>query len=194
MTTQNFAGWPVLTRYDQDHLRRIALPLGGIGTGTVSLGGRGNLFDWEVVNRPAKGFQLQHTFFALRTQVGNQTVTRALEGIIPPEDYEGARGATIPNHGLPRFRYCEFEAAYPFGQVKLSDPDVPLDVRLQAFNPLVPGDADASGIPVAVLRYVLTNTGDEMVEASICGNLQNFIGTDGTRGARPSRMPMSTAM
>ncbi len=34
--------WPVLKRYDQDHLDRIALPLGGIGTGTVSLGGRGN--------------------------------------------------------------------------------------------------------------------------------------------------------
>ena len=28
--------WPVLKRYDRDHLARIALPLGGIGTGTVS--------------------------------------------------------------------------------------------------------------------------------------------------------------
>ena len=46
--------WPVLTRYDQDHLSAIALPLGGIGTGTVSLGGRGELRDWEIVNRPAK--------------------------------------------------------------------------------------------------------------------------------------------
>ena len=122
MTTQNNnQAWPVLTRYDQDHLRRIALPLGGIGTGTVSLGGRGNLYDWEIVNRPAKGFQLKNTFFALRTNVEGETVTRALEGIIPQEDYEGARGATIPNHGLPRFRQCSFEAAYPFGQVLLSD-------------------------------------------------------------------------
>ena len=37
--------WPVLTKYEQDHLRRIGLPLGGIGTSTVSLGGRGNLHD-----------------------------------------------------------------------------------------------------------------------------------------------------
>ncbi len=48
--------WPILKRYDQDHLVRIALPLGGIGTGTVSLGGRGDLRDWEIMNRPAKGF------------------------------------------------------------------------------------------------------------------------------------------
>ena len=48
--------WPVLKRYDQDHIVRIALPLGGIGTGTVSLGGRGDLRDWEIMNRTAKGF------------------------------------------------------------------------------------------------------------------------------------------
>ena len=34
------AEWPVLKHYDSAHLRQIALPLGGIGTGTVSLGGR----------------------------------------------------------------------------------------------------------------------------------------------------------
>ena len=32
------AEWPVLKHYDQGHVARIALPLGGIGTGTVSLG------------------------------------------------------------------------------------------------------------------------------------------------------------
>ena len=34
---------------------------------------------------------------------------------------------------------------------------MPVDVRMEAFNPLIPGDADLSGIPVAVLRFVLTN-------------------------------------
>src|SRR6266581_66315 len=32
----------------------VAFPLGGIGTGTVSLGARGELRDWEIFNRPAK--------------------------------------------------------------------------------------------------------------------------------------------
>src|SRR6266700_6877123 len=45
-----------------------AFPLGGIGTGTVSLGGRGELRDWEIFNRPAKGFAPRNSFFALCVQ------------------------------------------------------------------------------------------------------------------------------
>jgi uncharacterized protein (DUF608 family) len=174
--------WPVLTRYDAAHLRRVALPLGGIGTGTVSLGGRGDLRDWEVANRPAKGFTPARGFFALRTQTGDAVTTRALEGPIDPADYEGAHGSPVPNHGLPRFRNARFEVAYPLGQVVLDDADVPLQVRLQAFNPLLPTDARSSGIPGAVLRYVLHNPTDAPVTATVCGSLPNFIGNDGTNG------------
>ena len=184
MTDSNAISTPILKTYDQDHLRQIGLPLGGIGTGVVSLGGRGNLHDWEIVNRPAKGFDLQQTFFALYTESADgRKTTSALEGIIPPADYEGARGALIPNHGLPRFRDCSFSAAYPFGCVKLSDPDVPLSAELQAFNPLIPTDSDNSGLPVAILRFVLNNDTDSDIQAALCGSLQNFIGADGTSGA-----------
>jgi len=173
--------WPVLTTYDQGHLGRIAMPLGGIGTGTVSLGGRGQLQDFEIVNRPAKGFVPDQTFFALFVRSGRHTVTRALEGAIEPP-YEGPYGSRAINHGLPRFRRCEFAAAYPLGQVLLSDAQVPVDVRIEAFNPLVPGDVDASSIPAAVLRFVLTNKTHSPVTASVCGTLTNFIGRDGTNG------------
>ena len=184
MTDSILSSFPSLIAYNQDHVRQIGLPLGGIGTGVVSLGGRGNLHDWEIVNRPAKGFDLDQSFFSLYTRSADgKTSAHALEGVIPPADYEGARGAAIPNHGLPRFRNCSFEAAYPFGRVKLSDSDIPLTVQLEAFNPLIPGDSDASGIPVAILRFVLNNDSDSDIEAAVCGSLQNFIGTDGNSGA-----------
>jgi len=124
-------------------------------------------------------------FFALFAGLPDgKNITRAIEGPIELSGYEGSHGSTVPNHGLPRFRNCSFAAAYPFGQVMLSDPDVPLDVRIEAFNPLVPGDADASGIPVAVLRYVLTNKTDKSVAASVCGSMPNFIGMDGSGTTR----------
>lgn len=179
----NFQEWPVLTTYSHEHLRRVALPIGGIGTGTVSLGGRGDLRDFELVNRAAKGFALHQTFFALRAQSADGTVfARALEGPISPHDYEGATGCPIINHGLSRFRSARFEAAYPLAQVALSDADSPVDVKLQAFNPLVPGDAEASGFPAVVLRYVVTNTSEQIVKTSIVGSMENFIGRDATGG------------
>jgi len=164
--------WPVLKSYRGQHLRRIALPLGGIGTGTVSLGGRGDLRDWEVMNRPAKGFTPPWAFFALYAKAGDgPAVARALEGQLDPADYEGATGSTLPNAGLPRFRESAFHAAYPLAQVTLEDPDVPVAVRLEAFNPLAPADADASGYPGAVLRYVLINRTEETVSAAVCGSI-----------------------
>ena len=91
--------WPVLTEYDQDHLGRIALPLGGIGTGTVSLGGRGNLRDWEIMNRPAKGFvpplnrRGSGPFFALYARAkGARPVVRCLEGPLSARTCSGRAG------------------------------------------------------------------------------------------------------
>jgi hypothetical protein len=52
------------------------------------------------------------------------------------------RGCRTGNHGLPRFRRASFATAYPFGQVFLADPAVPVDVRLDASNPLIPSNAD----------------------------------------------------
>jgi non-lysosomal glucosylceramidase len=177
--------WPVLRTYDRDHVDKIALPLGGIGTGTVSLGGRGNLVDWEIMNRPAKGYipfggQQLGPFFAIHVASGDSSFTRALEGPLPLHVYEASHGSTAVNHGLPRFRDVSFAAAYPLGQVLLSDADSPVDVRLEAWNPLVPGDAEASGIPLAVLRYVVINKTGRPLRASVCGTLPNFIGADGS--------------
>ncbi len=168
--------WPVLRRYEGEQLRCVAMPLGGIGTGTVSLGGRGDLRDWEIGNRPAKGFVPRHSFFALRARrQGHAPVTRVLEGPpLPP--YDGWSGARVPNAGLPRFRSARFDSAYPLASVHLADPAVPVRVRLEAFNPFLPGDADASGIPVAMLRWVVRNPSRDTVDVAIAGSVQNVVG------------------
>jgi len=178
--------WPVLKHYDQDHLSKIALPIGGIGTGTISLGGIGDLRDWEIVNRPAKGFVgtpkgNQAPFFAINViDEGQKSSTLALMGPVDVNNYEEKQGRSVNNHGLPRFRNCSFDATYPFGQVNLSDPDIPVKIKIKAFNPFIPANADESGIPIMVLRYEVTNTGSESLDVSVCGSFENFIGKDGS--------------
>lgn len=176
-------GWPFLRAYDRDHLARIALPLGGIGTGTVSLGGRGDLRDWEIMNSPAKGFvplmgQIGPFFALFVTDEQGWKDCRIIEGPVEFFEYEGSHGSPAVNENFPRFRDCSFFAAYPFGRVVLSEPGLPLEVHLKAFNPLVPVDVDTSSIPVAILRYEVQSRSTKSLSATICGSLPNFIGID----------------
>src|SRR5579884_2716180 len=75
----------------------VAFPLGGIGTGAISLGARGNLRDFEIWNEPRKGLTLPYTHFALWARSGDgPAVARVLEGRIPPP-YSASHGIH-PNH------------------------------------------------------------------------------------------------
>lgn len=177
--------WPVLRSYDEAHLQQVALPLGGIGTGTVSLGGRGELRNWEMMNVPGKGNSTVMTgndapLFAIFTkEKDGESATRLLAGPLYPQEYLHYEGRPVNHHGLPRFDHASFDAAYPFGQVNLSDPGMPVKVRIKGFNPLVPGDSQISGLPIAILTYEVTNTSVSELEVAVCGAIRNFIGKDG---------------
>ncbi|MDD4589877.1 MAG: GH116 family glycosyl-hydrolase [Petrimonas sp.] len=179
--------WPILKSYDGDHLFQIALPLGGIGTGTFSLGGRGELRDWEIMNIPGKKYSTVTTgnnapFFAIYTKaLDGESSTALLSGPLYRHEYLHYEGRPVNHHGLPRFEEASFDAAYPFGQVHLSDKSIPVKVTIKGFNPLIPTDEDASGLPVAILSYEVENITGQSVEVSVCGSIRNFIGKDGSQ-------------
>lgn len=181
------SSWPILKHYDIDHLYQIALPLGGIGTGSVSLGGRGELRDWEIMNVPGKNYSTvtkgnNAPFFAIYTKTkAGKSETTLLEGPIYPQEYMHYEGRPINHHGLPRFDEASYDAAYPFGQVHLFSKRLPVRVTIKGFNPLIPCDADASGLPIAVLSYEVENLTSQPLEVSVCGAIRNFIGKDGSK-------------
>jgi non-lysosomal glucosylceramidase len=162
--------------FDASHTA-VAFPLGGIGTGNVSLGSRGDLRDWEIFNTSAKGNVVPNTFFAIRLQLpGQEPVMRVLEGELQPP-YLLSHGYHPSLHGgLPRFRQSSFRGEYPFAWVTLDDPDVPVRVELEAFTPLIPLNPDDSGIPCAILSYTVSNTSDQPVSMTLAASLCNPVG------------------
>ncbi len=162
-------------------LREIAFPLGGLGTGTVSLGGFGNLRDWELFNRPNKGGVLPFTFGALRLSGGGLTkpAVRVLERQrFPP--YPGGYGLHREQAaGLPHFPDATFEGAYPFARIAFQDPRLPVSVSLEAFNPLIPLDTANSSLPVAILSYLVTSRAAARLDATLAFSAINPIGYDG---------------
>ena len=92
-----------------EHLSEVAFPLGGIGTGNVSLGGRGELRDWEIFNRPGKGKILPFSFVALWARPEGEAATvKVVESLLMPP-FRGAGGFHRDSaEGLPRFKASAF--------------------------------------------------------------------------------------
>lgn len=159
--------------------RTAAFPLGGIGTGNVSVGARGELRDWELANRPNKGGTLPFSFFAIRTSNASGQIARILEAKLPAP-HDGDQGYDAGQvAGLPRLDDSTMVGEYPILHIDFEDATLPVVVRLTAFTPFVPLDADASGLPAAVLRYAVTNPMDSPVTVTIAGSLANPVGVNG---------------
>ena len=158
--------------------REVAFLLGGIGTGNVSVGARGELRDWEIFNRPNKGNYLPYTFFSIWIKsAGSEPIAKILESKIePPYELKGQGTKFVELPGLPRFDSSTFRSEYPFVNVKLLDEEIPLIVELEAFTPFIPLNIDDSSIPGTIIRYRIKNILDKKVEVSIAGSLANVIG------------------
>jgi hypothetical protein len=103
-------------------LRMISFPLGGVAVGSVGLGGRGQLTDWEIFNRPNKGYRPSYAFPSIWAQAaGGKPVTRVLESRIQPP-YEGQDGLGSSNApGLSRLDSAVFTGAYPLAHIDFED-------------------------------------------------------------------------
>ena len=158
------------------HLSMIAFPLGGVAAGSVSLGGRGQLRDWEIFNRADKGNNLSYALPSIWVQTGDgKPIARVLESRYQPP-YEGQDGLGSQNApGLSRLASARFTGAYPFAQIDFEDQSLPVRVSLEAFSPFIPHEPDDSGLPVAVLRYRVHNPGRRQSQVSIAWSIENPV-------------------
>jgi uncharacterized protein (DUF608 family) len=156
-----------------------AFPLGGIGTGTISLGSRGDLRDFEIFNHPDKGLKLPFSFFAIRAEQGARVDARVLESQMTPDFYQ-ARGYH-PNRaaGMPHFKKSFLSAAYPIARLEFEDDSFPLQVSLEAFSPFIPLRADDSGIPAILFRYRVRNPGKDRAAVAVAATMPNISGYRG---------------
>ncbi|HWR52820.1 MAG TPA: GH116 family glycosyl-hydrolase [Bryobacteraceae bacterium] len=164
-------------------LAMLAFPLGGVAAGSISLGGRGQLRDWEIFNRPDKGNTPSYALPAIWVQAGSaKSIARVLEArFLPP--YEGSSGLGANNApGLARLAGARFTGEYPMARVDFQDRKLPVKVALDAFSPFIPLDPEGSGLPIAVLRYQVTNPGAVPAKVSIAWSIDNPVGAASARG------------
>ena len=170
-------------------LARVSCPLGGIGTGGIGLGGRGNLQDWQIFNRPDIGNALEYSLpcmYVKRASGGPYSVVLERR-LLPPYDLhqEGLGAANAP--GLPRLDEATFLGSFPTSRIEFHDAGCPVNVALEAFSPFFPVDVDSSGLPCAVLTYEVRNPGSTPAEVVVAWVLTNAVSPDGHRPAVDGR-------
>jgi len=154
--------------YSGEHLSAVAMPIGGIGAGSVWLDGRGKLSIWQVFNN-LNETGIPDSFLAVRAQPDDaEPVTRVLQ--------------TVGEKRFEPVQALTFEGGYPIARLEFHDEALPVELQLAAFNPLIPTDAANSALPCAVLRVTARNTQPKPVTVSLLGTLQNAVGSRGRGG------------
>jgi uncharacterized protein (DUF608 family) len=147
-------------------LEKIGMPIGGIGTGQLYLGGDGRLWHWDIFNQfvktgaehyahPLRAESPLAQGFALKVRTGGKTEIRPLD-----------------RTGFTDVSFC---GEYPIGYVEYHDPALPVTVSLEAFSPFIPLDAEESGLPATVLHFTVKNPGAAPIEAELSGWLENAV-------------------
>jgi uncharacterized protein (DUF608 family) len=162
-------------------LSRVAFPIGGIGSGMFCLEGSGAISHVSLRHR-MEFFHEPPIFAAVHVagDEGREPVARVLEGPIPDWKYFGragtGNGGTGTTYGLPRFREAEMLARFPFAEITLRDPAVPMQVSVTGWSPFTPPDADPSSAPVGAIEYRLKNITQRPLQAVFSWNTRNFLG------------------
>lgn len=192
-----------MTRYSGESAREVRFPLGGIGTGSISLAGNGHLTDVEVFNHPDKGYLHGYTHFAVKAEhQGQRLDARILQG-----DWHGVASGQWQlqdrlrkRHtgygvgpdcqsmaGMPHFSRCEFSGEFPLAQLTFSDPAFPGTITLLAFNPFIPGDEDSSSVPSAWFELEIENTTAHTLDYTLCLSLCNGLAMSQTYNQHAER-------
>lgn len=178
--------------YRAEATRAVAMPLGGIGTGSIALCGDGSLRQWQIHNQVNHIACVPNSFFSVWTRRASppaEPVARVLQtsllydtvGITPPPT---ANDHLVPPahrsllKKLPGVQSTEFGGEYPLAQIAYHDAALPVDVTLEAFNPFVPLDGKASGLPAIFFNFTANNPTSHAQLVSFGASLQNAIGWD----------------
>ncbi len=171
--------------YTGKRRRYVSFPLGGIGTGSVSLTGSGRLTDWSIRNRPAIGQFNGYSHFAIKAeQEGKLLAARVLNG-----PYEGTPtgspsvrkfdgfgfGANRDSlAGVPHFDDVTFIGRFPVAELEFHQANFPGQVRMMAFSPFIPHCERDSSMPVALFTFLIENDTNAAIDYTIASTLGNY--------------------
>ena len=147
-----------------DNLKYIGMPINGVCTGQVYLGGDGSLWNWNLTARKDKKNNPKGLRFMqpdADKPTNSQGFAIEVDGKTFRLDSKGFENVRFTNHA-------------PMAMVDYADDKCPVQVQLEAYTPFIPLNRDDSSFPVIVMRYTVTNLSSTAQEVAIGGWIENI--------------------
>ncbi|SIO49227.1 GH116 family glycosyl-hydrolase [Chitinophaga niabensis] len=169
-------------------LKYIGMPVGGIGCGTLYLGGDGKLWLWDIFNENQEGVDPRQIPWPEALHEGAKVRSRDGANYIAPTvaadkrvldqgfsvEYMLNGKPVVKQLSAEDWKEVRFEATYPVATVTYIE--FPLEITMKAFSPFIPLDADNSGLPATILSFQVKNKGKENLDVQFTGRLENGVG------------------
>jgi len=185
-------GDKIAYRKSKDELKYIGMPIGGLHTGTVYIGGDGKLWLWQVFNDSYDGMNEGVENKVIQWHNGKEMVkVRPRDGaayVEPPiakdlqKFTQGFQiqvldGKKIQLKDLDAALWDEviFEPTYPSCKITYTSQDFPVDVTLTAFTPYIPLDAENSSLPLSCFHLDVVNKTNKSLDIQVIGYLENGV-------------------
>src|SRR6202046_5247139 len=165
--------------------QHVAFPLGGIGTGSLSLTGSGRLIDWSIRNRPAIHQHNGYSHFAIKAERDGKLLdARVLNG-----PYEGLPTGSPSRRkfdgfgfganrdsmaGAPHFDDATFIGRFPVAEIAFHRDAFPGKVSMTAFSPFIPHNERDSSMPAALFAFDVENDTAEAIDYTVACTLGNY--------------------
>jgi non-lysosomal glucosylceramidase len=149
-------------------------PLGGIGAGTFARTYAGDFARWHTTIGAHAYQTVPADMFSVYARQGDQSVAQALWTGSP----DGVLSAWQWNYPVGAGTYY---ALYPRSWFVYDWDSLPVDLSVEQFSPIIPGDYQASSYPVALFTWTASNPTDQPVTVGVMLTWMNPIGNQAGR-------------
>jgi uncharacterized protein (DUF608 family) len=171
----------------KNELNFIGMPVGGINTGTVYLGGDGRLWLWDIFNSQQEGIDPKSVDWGTELHVGKKVRSRDGSAYVQPaRDIRPIEQGFAFKIQVGKQTYLKkmiaddwdeivFEATYPMASIRYISKELPLEITANVYSPFIPLDEKSSGLPCTIYSFSIKNNSQMPVSVSILGWLENKV-------------------
>ncbi|XP_078427836.1 beta-glucosidase, GBA2 type family protein isoform X2 [Wolffia australiana] len=157
----------------------LGVPLGGMGSGSISRGFRGEFKHWQIIPNSCEPSAIMTNQFSIF--INREGGQKKYSSVLAPGQHEGLGKTQEDDFSSWDWnlggQHSTYHALFPRAwTVYDGEPDPELKISCRQISPFIPHDYRESSLPAAVFVYTLVNTGKERAKVSLLFTWANSIG------------------